>query len=341
MRFIVVRPVPFRKAQQRRRCRRPDSFDVRQIEHAMNDQGTRSNGARWNRTKGLLMNDEQLHQEPDGTGRTAQVALFQSAVTSQGFGRNETIACRQPSKLRCAGGSHDQYVDAYTDWTLRRIDELVTEGQHLPLVVPLTVTFAPNSTRPDRVLAEYERFYARFCRLLINNPERASKRHLLPFAIAFRDDPSTRPNKHRDRPSASAIFSNHPSVAPHVHSLIVIHPRLTDRFLTIVDTLQETWRRIPVQASDATSSVVHCLSRPTDRAVYANRTLYADVPFALRFRKLMTHDFAGNRSLIRAQTRNVIDYSAKLGRRPVAGDVDLFTVLPPASNHAYAGWCTN
>jgi hypothetical protein len=154
--------------------------------------------------------------------------------------------------------------------------------------------------------------------LLINNPERPSKRHLLPFAIAFRDDPSTRPNKHRDRPSAFAIFSNHPSVAPHVHSLIVIHPRLTDRFLTIVDTLEATWRRIPVQASDA-------------RAMYVNRTLNADVQFALRIRDLMTLGLVGNRSLVRTEIRNVLDYSAKLGRRGNPDDLDLFTVLPVGS----------
>jgi hypothetical protein len=65
-----------------------------------------------------------------------------------------------------------------------------------PLVVPLTVTFAPMSTRPDQVLREYE--YARLCDLLIGNHERPSKRHLLPFALAFRDDPSTRPGKHRE-----------------------------------------------------------------------------------------------------------------------------------------------
>jgi hypothetical protein len=170
--------------------------------------------------------------------------------------------------------------------------------------------------------------------LLINNPERPSKRRLLPFAIAFRDDPSTRPDKHRARPSAFAVFSNHPSVAPHVHSLIVIHPRLTGRFLTIVDTLEATWRSIPVQASDATSSPL--LSGPTDRAMYVNRTLHADVTFALRIRDLMTQDLAGNRSLVRAEVRNVLDYSAKLGRRPVAGDVDLFTVLPATSTRSQA-----
>ena len=131
---------------------------------------------------------------------------------------------------------------------MQRADQLVTEAQGiLPLVVPLTVTFAPNSIRADQVLREYERFYARLCRLLINNPECPSKRHLLPFAIAFRDDP----------------------------------------------------------------------------------TLYADVTFALRLRQLMTLEVVGNRSVIRDLVRNVVDYSAKLGRRPGAADVDLFTVLPP------------
>jgi hypothetical protein len=105
--------------------------------------------------------------------------------------------------------------------------------------------------------------------------------------------------------------------------LILIHPRLTDRFLSIVDTLQETWRRIPVQASDVRSSVP---PGPSDRMMYVNRTLDADVSFALRIGELMTPDLAGNGALIRAEIRNVVDYSAKLGRRPAADDVDLFTV---------------
>jgi hypothetical protein len=70
--------------------------------------------------------------------------------------------------------------------------------------------------------------------------------------------------------------------------------------------------------------------------MYVNRTLYADVSFALRIGKLMTPELAGNGALIRAEIRNVVDYSAKLGRRPVAGDVDLFTVLPATSTRSQA-----
>jgi hypothetical protein len=196
--------------------------------------------------------------------------------------------------------------------------------QGLPLVVPLTVTFSPGSIRPDRILREYERFYARLCSLLMNNHERRSKRVLLPFALAFRDDPSTRPGKHRDRPSAVAFFSNHPSVAPQVHSLLVVHPRLADRFLEIVGTLEETWQRIPVWTADPTSMF--------DAPRYANRSLHADVPLALRIRKMMRADPVGSTPEVRKRIRGVVGYCAKLGgRRRGADDTDLFTVLPTTS----------
>jgi hypothetical protein len=230
----------------------------------------------------------------------------------------------QPTSPKYVRTSHGRLVDAFTDWTMERIDELVVEGQGSPLVVPLTVTFSPMSTRPDQVLREYERFYARLCRLLISNHDRPSKRHLLPFALAFRDDPSTRPGRHRERPRALAVFTNHPSVAPHVHSVLVVHPTRVDRFLGIVDTLEETWRRIAVRTVDPTSAF--------DAPTYANRSLHADVPFALGIRELMRADLLGNRPLIRARIRRVVDYCAKLGRRRrEAEEADLFTVLPTTS----------
>jgi hypothetical protein len=46
----------------------------------------------------------------------------------------------------------------------------------------------------------------------------------------------------------------------------------------------------------------------------------------------MCADPVGSRWLVRARIRRVVDYSAKLGRRrDIAGDGDLFTVLPTAS----------
>jgi hypothetical protein len=233
---------------------------------------------------------------------------------------------RQP----CSDASHARRVDAFTDWILQCVDELVAEHEIPPLVVALTVTFSFGSIRPDQILLEYERFYARMCRLLICNYERPSKRHLLPFVVAFRDDPSTRPDKYRDRPSAFAVFSNHPTVAPHVHSLLVVHPRLVDRFLGIVGTLEETWRRIPVWTADPTSA--------HDAPRYVNRSLYTDVPFALRIRELMRADPIGSRSLVRARIRKVVAYSAKLGRRrDVIDEDDLFIVLPPSGRSRLGG----
>jgi hypothetical protein len=88
-----------------------------------------------------------------------------------------------------------------------------------------------------------------------------------------------------------------------------------------VDALEETWRRIPVRTADPTSA--------HDAPRYANRTLYADVRFALDVRERMRADPVGSRPLVRAEIRRVVGYSAKLGRRrDVYDDVDLFTVLP-------------
>jgi hypothetical protein len=65
---------------------------------------------------------------------------------------------------------------------------------------------------------------------------------------------------------------------------------------------------------------------------YQNRSLHADVPFALRIRELMGADPVGSRAPVRARIHRVVDYSAKLGRRRgVDDDLDLFTVLPIAS----------
>jgi hypothetical protein len=313
MKFIVVRAIPFTPTRQRRRQRRPDSFDMIKPESRAQSRAERP------------MNDRHHQPAQMSSGQAAHEPLLPLApsFSSPQSPSAAPSACQQPSIFSHPAASHGRHVDAFTDWIVQRVDELVALDQGPPLVVPLTVTFSPGSIAPDQVLREYERFYARLCDLLMNNHGRPSKRHLLPFAIAFRDDPSTRPNKHRDRPSTFAVFSNHPTVAPHVHSLVVVHPTLADRFLTIVDELEALWRGIALRTADPTSS---------DRPIYANRSLRADVGFALGIRELMGADPVGSRPLVRARTRRVVDYSAKLGRRRVGDDdVDLFTVLPTAS----------
>jgi hypothetical protein len=147
------------------------------------------------------MDDDRLHQPARKSSKqAAHVPLLPLAPSFSSPQRPTTcrpsvplppiapFAHRQPSILNHPDDSHAQFVDACTNWILQRVDELVALDQGPPLVVPLTVTFSPGSIRPDQVLCEYERFYARLCRLLMSNPDRPSKRHLLPFSIAFRDD---------------------------------------------------------------------------------------------------------------------------------------------------------
>ena len=51
-----------------------------------------------------------------------------------------------------------------------------------------------------------------------------------------------------------------------------------------------------------------------DASRYVNRSLHADVPFALRIRELMAADLLGSRALVRAEIRRVVDYCAMCGR---------------------------
>jgi hypothetical protein len=78
----------------------------------------------------------------------------------------------------------------------------------------------------------------------------------------------------------------------------------------------------PFRAVDPTSA--------QDAPRHANRTLHTDLRFALTIRELMDLDLVGSRALVRAEIRRVVDYCAKLGRRGVVDDLDLFTVLPTA-----------
>jgi len=229
---------------------------------------------------------------------------------------------------------YTELVDHLADWTMLNIDQLADDGSP-PLVVPLTVTFKPNAVYANRVLMEFERLYQRVCRLLVNNPERASKRHLLPFVLAFRDDPSTRPDKH---PSATDVFFNHPSAAPHVHSIMVVHPSLADRFRETVCELPAIWRNMPRRTGDPVRSALRSDSPPLGLPRYDNGSLYADLPFADGVRRLMDDDCVGNRALVRTEVRKVICYSAKLiRRRSAAIDGDLYTALPTETNSPLAG----
>jgi hypothetical protein len=215
---------------------------------------------------------------------------------------------------------YNRWVDELTDWTMTRICELAADDPRPPLVVPLTVTFRPCAVRPSRVLVEFERLYLRVCRLLVNNPERPSKRHLLPFVLAFRDEAHTRPDKH----PCDRDFFNRPAVAPHVHSIMVVHPDLADRFLEVAGDLETIWQSIPRRGGGPLR--------------HDNGSLRVELEFAHRVRGAMETDPAGCRPRVRGEVRRWIDYSAKLvRRRSAAADGDLFTALPTETGSPLAG----
>ncbi len=217
---------------------------------------------------------------------------------------------------------YTEQVDHLTDWTMKRIEDLADDDRRPPLVVPVTVTFVPCAVRPSRVLVEFERLYLRICRLLMCNPERPSKRRLLPLVLAFRDEAHTRPDKHpcdRDRD-----FFNQPAVAPHVHSIMVVHPDLADRFVEIAGDLENVWRSIPQRGGG--------LPR------YDNGSLRIEMEFVHRVRALMAADPVGYRARVRGEVRSWIDYSAKLMRRRSADDDgDVFTALPSETGSPLTG----
>jgi hypothetical protein len=193
------------------------------------------------------------------------------------------------------------------------IERLASEYEEPPLVVPITVTFSPTTTRPTDVLREFERLYQRVCRLLVNNHDRPTKRHLLPFCVAWLDDPGTRPDKHGSRPPGQAAFFAHPAAAPHVHALMIVHPALAERFLEVRDQLPEVWCGIQSRRGAG------------DRPVYLNRSLDLHTGYFDLYRRLL-EDRPANRELIRVQLRGWVDYASKLERRD--RDDDVFTVLP-------------
>ena len=215
---------------------------------------------------------------------------------------------------------YTEQVDRLTDWTMERIEDLAGADRRPPLVVPLTVTFMPCAVRPSRVLVEFERLYLRVCRLLMCNPERPSKRRLLPLVLAFRDEAHTRPDKH----PCDRGFFNWPAVAPHVHSIMVVHPELADRFLEVAGDLETVWREIPRRGG-----------RPLR---HDNGSLRVELEFAHRVRGMMEADPAGCLPRVRGEVRRWIDYSAKLMRRPgTAAEGDPFTALPTETNSPLTG----
>jgi hypothetical protein len=119
---------------------------------------------------------------------------------------------------------------------------------------------------------------------------------------------------------------------------MVVHPSLADRFRETVCELPAIWRNMSRRTGDPVQSALRSDSRPLGLPRYDNGSLYADLKFADRVRRLMDDDCVGNRALVRNEVRKVICYSAKLIRRSGAAvDGDLFTALPTETNSPLLG----
>ena len=212
------------------------------------------------------------------------------------------------------------------DWFVSCFYELAA-GDGSPLLVPFTATFAPGSVRADQVLSEYARFYDRLCDKLVNNRERPSKRPLLPFTVAWRDDPRTRPGKHQRRPRC---FSDHPEVAPHVHGLMLVRPSLVGRFESIAGDLEQTWRSIPHHPDNPFA--VFRFERPAGQPIYVNRSLRLERERGRAMTRGLYEGGAPARAEARAEVARWLSYCAKMTLRWDAGEEDAFIVLPSVSS---------
>ncbi|WP_148213071.1 hypothetical protein [Methylocella silvestris] len=171
----------------------------------------------------------------------------------------------------------------------------------------MTVTFKVGSIQTSQCLGQFEHFYHLMCRKLVNNIDRRNKQHLYPLAIAFVDNPSTRYKS--DKPK---LFGTHPSVAPHVHSVMIIHPSIKRKFLERYRELEELWQDMNPRHGTIKISVSEML--------YYNRLI---------------ENYAGNEDEIESKLKGWIGYSGKLQTRFDRPDCDLFTILPPSGKNRF------
>ena len=67
-------------------------------------------------------------------------------------------------------------------------------------------------------------------------------------------------------------------MAPHVHSIVVVHPDLAGRFLEVAGELEAVWKGIPRRTGDPVRLALRSGS-PIGRPVYDNGSLRADLEF--------------------------------------------------------------
>ncbi len=198
--------------------------------------------------------------------------------------------------------------------TEKRIEHLTSEYHRLWTDADsrqfwfLSNTFVPVEAKradhipipPHRCFALYEQFYVRLFSKLMNNFER--KWSLQPLTYVYADNPFTKHEKTYATLSPTEQFRvgqfhfhpDHPETTCHIHSVMLVAPKLVDRFKAVAPDLENLFQSLGP----------------------ANRTLHA-VPLQ-----------SPN------ELRDVMFYSSKLLKWPPMSlqDIDLYTVLPKAKS---------
>ena len=199
-------------------------------------------------------------------------------------------------------------IESHLEHLHREYDRVKTDEGTPPEFWFVTTTFLPFKSKradyipikPRRCVELYEKFYVRLLSRLMNNFQR--KRHLQPLTYVYIDFPFTKKKKSYATLSPTEQFKinpyryslDHPETTPHIHSVMLIPPKLVDRFKTLAPSLESLFENL----------------------AFANCTLDAS-PLK------SSHDL-----------RNVMFYSSKLLKQipQELRDTDLYTVLPNAKS---------
>jgi hypothetical protein len=128
----------------------------------------------------------------------------------------------------------------------------------LPQFWFLTVTFLPVESKrddhipipPHRCLVFFEQFYVRLLSRLMNNFER--KRWLQPLSYVYADYPFTKPEKayamlspiEQFRLNQFHFYPEHPETTCHIHSVMLVAPKLVARFKAIRPSLANLFQSL-------------------------------------------------------------------------------------------------
>lgn len=159
-------------------------------------------------------------------------------------------------KLDCPIPSVEDHIQHLLD---QQIELQSQDPVSEPCFYFVTATFlAVEETRnsqipisPSVCFAHFERFYVRMLSLLMNKYRRSSLRYLQPLTYAYLDYPFTKRKKTYSNLSPfqkmkrnHRLSKAHPETTPHIHSVMLLHPNILDRFQTKIPQLEPLFQRL-------------------------------------------------------------------------------------------------